>query len=101
MRNEVEGRIIDVSIQRGSSQRGPWARATVVIEYEDGRYTNKLALDCGSNKAEDFGRLQKGQKGKFYYDVRSREYNGRWYTSAECFDWSVEGQAAPSSVDPI
>ena len=97
MRNEIKGKIIAVPpVQRGQGQRGPWSIATVVIEYEDGRYMNKLALECRSNKAEEFGRLQVGQSGTFYYDVTSREYNGKFYTSANCFDWKIEGSQASS-----
>lgn len=91
MNNEVKGRVIAVPpAQTGMGQRGPWRRQTVVIEYEAGRYHQKLALECSNNKAEDFGRLQVGQDVTIKYDVVSREYNGRWFTTANAFDWSVE-----------
>lgn len=105
MNNEVIGRVVAVPpAQTGMGQRGPWGRQTVVIEYESGRYTQKLALD-NSNKYEEFGKLRPGQRVKFHYDVTSREYNGRYYTSVNCFDWEVEGtpqqpqqyQQAPSA----
>lgn len=101
MRNEVRGRVIDVPKPRtGVGKNGPWTRQTVVIEYEDGRYTNKLALENGSNRAEEFGKLKKGQTGVFYYDVSSREYNGSYYTSANCFDWRLDQQNG-SDDEPI
>ena len=95
MKNEISGRITQVlPIERGMGQRGPWATAKIVIEYEAGRYTNNLMLECRTNKAEDFAKLRVGQKGTFIYDVTSREYNGKWYHNVNCFDWTIEGAQA-------
>lgn len=98
MANEITGRVVVVPpAQTGMGQKGPWGRQTIVIEYESGRYTQKLALE-NSNKYEEFGKLSPGQKVKFHYDVTSREYNSRWYTSANCYAWEVlEGGAPPQS----
>lgn len=96
MKNEVRGRVISVpQAQTGMGKNGPWRRQTVVIEFENGRYNEKLALECSNNRAEEFGRLQPGCMVTFFYDVTSREYNGRFYTTANCFDWKVDGD------DPI
>ena len=95
MKNEVVGRITQVlPIERGTGQRGPWATAKIVIEYENGRYNSTLMLECRSNRAEEFAKLRAGQKGRFYYDVTSREYNGKWYHNVNCFDWAIEGAQA-------
>jgi hypothetical protein len=92
MNNEVKGRVVAIPpAQTGMGQRGPWRRQTVVVEYEAGRFNQKLALECSNNKAEAFGNLQIGQMVSIKYDVTSREYNGKWYTSANAFDFSVEG----------
>lgn len=102
MKNEVKGRVILVpQAQTGMGKNGPWRRQTVVIEFENGRYNEKLALECNNNRAEEFGRLQQGCMATFFYDVTSREYNGRFYTTANCFDWRVEGTSAASDNDPI
>lgn len=101
MNNEVTGKVVSVPpAQTGMGQRGPWRRQTVVIEYESGRYTQRLALECSNNKAEEFGRLKEGQIVTIKYDVTSREYNGRFYTTANAFDFSVNGaeqKPAPSA----
>lgn len=92
MKNEIKGIVVSVlPAQKGMGNNGPWCRQTVVIEYESGRYNRKLALECNNNKAEEFGKLQQGQTIVAYYDVTSREYNGKWYTTANVFDWKVEG----------
>lgn len=102
MNNEIKGRIVAVPpAQTGEGQRGPWRRQTVVIEYESGRYTQKLALECSNNKAEDFGKLRVGQVITVNYDVTSREYNQKYYTTANAFDWKVEGASQASDDAPI
>jgi len=98
---EFTGKVVAVlPLQNGVSQRGPWARATVVFEIPDGRYTTKIACE-NTNKAEEFARLTVGQTVNVKADVASREYNGKWYTSAVCYDFSVAGSQAPASSDPI
>ena len=99
MKNEVEGRITKVlPIERGMGNRGPWATAKIVSEYENGRYTSNLMLECRSNRAEEFAKLRVGQKGKFFYDVSSREYNDKWYHNVTCFDWAIEGAQAQAAA---
>jgi len=98
MNNVIEGRVIAVPpAKTGMGQKGPWGRQTVVIEYDDGRYSSKLALD-NSNKYEEFGKLRVGQMVTFHYDVVSREYEGKYYTSANCFDWQMEGAQPQSDI---
>lgn len=98
MVNEVKGRVIAVPpAQTGNGQRGPWTRQMVVIEYENGRYPQMLALECGSSKAVDFGKLRIGDIVTIKYDVTSREYNDRYYTTANAFDWTVDQASAPAA----
>ena len=99
MKNEVFGKVVRVlPAQTGIGARGAWRRQTVVIEYEAGRYTNKLALECSNNRAEEFGRLQVGQWVNFSYDVTSREYNDKYYTTANVFDWKVQGETQQQTL---
>ena len=100
MNNEVIGRVVSVPpAQTGMGQRGPWRRQTVVIEYENGRYSQQLALECSNSKAEDFGKLRVGDIVSIKYDVTSRSYNDKWYTTANAFDWKVNFPAPGSSMD--
>lgn len=91
---EFTGKVIAVlPLQTGVGQRGPWARATVAFEIPDGRYTTKIA--CENNRdAEAFSRLQLGQQVHIKADVSSREYQGKWYSRVECWEFTVQGQQA-------
>ena len=54
---EITGRIKTVlPLQQGTSQRGPWSKAIIVIEYQSGNYTNMLALE-NMAKADEFASL--------------------------------------------
>ena len=105
---EILGKVKAVlPLQSGTSQRGPWSRATVVIEYKSGNYFNTLALD-NMSKAEEFSKLTVGGFYTFYFEPSSREYQGRYYTQCTCFNWvpyAAQAQApapapAPSPAVP-
>lgn len=99
---EITGRIKTVlPLQQGTSQRGPWSKAIIVIEYQSGNYTNTLALE-NMAKADEFASLPVGAEFKFWFDPVSREYNGRYYTQCNCFNWQTVGQqpAAPQGYAP-
>ena len=97
---EITGRIKTVlPLQSGTSQRGPWSKAIIVIEYQSGNYTNILALE-NMGKAAEFAALPVGAEFKFWFDPVSREHQGRYYTQCNCFNWQAVGQqpAAPQDA---
>lgn len=99
---EIVGRIKTVlPIVSGTSQRGPWSKATIIIEYQSGSYTNLLALE-NMAKAEEFAALPVGAEFRFWFDASSREYQGRYYTQCNCFNWQPAAQqpAAPQGYAP-
>lgn len=95
---EIKGKVVaNLGLQKGTSKAGKeWAKSTVVIEYGD-QYPKKIALDNLKN-AEEFAKLAVGTEGVFHIEVESREFNGRWYTSASCWKWETtqQPQQAPA-----
>lgn len=97
---EITGRISKVlPLQQGTSARGPWSKATIVIEYQSGNYTNLLALE-NMGKAEEFAALPLGAEFKFWFDVTSREYQGKYYTQCTCFNWQSADATQASNPAP-
>lgn len=93
---EIKGRVVaNLGVQKGTSKAGnDWSKATVVIETE-GQYPKKIALDNMRN-ADSFAALAVGTVGTFHIEVESREFNGRWFTSVNCWKWEMEqAQSAP------
>ena len=63
----------------GTSQSGKdWRKATVVIEQEDGSYTETYAVQAFDDKI-DVVEKYVGEKVDVKFTIRAREYNGRWY----------------------
>lgn len=89
----------------GTSQRGnAYTTQTLIITYGD-QYPKDLALTLMTRQVETYSaRLAPGQRLKFFFDVSSREYNGRFYT--ECTVWKIESlqpqqQAQPYQATPM
>lgn len=95
---EVKGKVILVlPIQEGISKNNkPWKKASIVIETE-GQYPKKIAMDSLKN-AEEFAKLTPGTAGAFHIEVSSNEFNGRWYTSVNCYKWET---ASPYPQQPL
>lgn len=87
---EIKGKVIaNLGVQSGTSKAGNvWKKATIVVEYGDGQYPKRVALD-NMKQADEFGKLAVGAEGTFSLDVESREFNGRWFTSVNCWKWDV------------
>lgn len=86
---EIKGRVImNLGVQSGTSKAGKqWSKASIVVETE-GQYPKKIAMDNLKN-AEEFEKLAPGTVGTFHIEVSSNEFNGRWYTSVNCYKWEA------------
>lgn len=93
----VNGKIIAaLSPRRGTSKTGnEWLSQDFVIETENG--------DCicfnmfGEDKILNSG-LKVGAIASVTCDVKSKEWNGKWFTSASCVNCIVQGAAQPQQV---
>lgn len=85
---EIEGKIIQVlPLQSGTSKMGnPWKKQEYVLETAD-QYPRKVKFDFFGERVEQFP-LAIGDEVKVYYDLESREFNGRWYTDVRA--WKAE-----------
>lgn len=93
----VNGKITAaLSPKRGTSKTGnEWVSQDFVIETENG--------DCicfnmfGEDKILNSG-LKVGAVASVTCDVKSKEWNGKWFTSASCVNCIVQGAAQPQQV---
>lgn len=92
---DIKGKVFQVlPMQSGTSANGEWKRQTVIVEYQDGQYTSKVALD-NAKKADEFAKVEVGEEYTFKCNTpTSREYNGRWYTSITCWGWDKTATSA-------
>ena len=92
---EIEGTLAQkLPVQSGNSARGPWAKQEFILEYPDGNFTAKACFTAwGQDKVQDLGKYQVGDKVKVSFNLKSREYNGRWYND---LIWKI----APAGAQP-
>ncbi len=96
---EIKGTIIHALPEvSGVSKAGnAWKKKEYVLENTDGQFPRKIAFTCFGDNADKVN-LQVGQVATIYFDIESREFNGRWYTDIRCWRADVEqpGAAAPA-----
>ena len=92
---EIEGTLAQkLPVQSGNSARGPWAKQEFILEYPDGNFTAKVCFTAfGQDKVQDLAKYQVGDKVKVSFNLRSREYNGRWYNDLQI--WKIAPAGAP------
>ena len=95
---EIEGKIkTKLTPRSGSSARGGWTSQDFVVEYQDGNYPADACITAfGDEKVRDLDRFQVGDAVKVSFNVRAREFNGRWYNDLRMWRISASG-AAPAA----
>lgn len=84
---EITGRIIQLlPLQTGQGKNGVWKKQDFVIE-TDGQYPKKVCISAWGDKVSD-SVLVVGKEVNVFFDIESREFNGRWYTDVRA--WKVE-----------
>ena len=107
---EIEGTLSQkMPVQSGISSRGQWAKQDFILEFPDGNFTAKACFTAwGQEKVQDLGKYQVGDKVKVSFNLKSREYNGRWYNDLQIWKIAPAGsqpapalaQAAPALAAP-
>ena len=97
---ELEGTLAQkFSVQSGTSARGPWAKQEFILEFPDGNYTSKVCFTAfGQDKVQDLDKYQVGDKVKVSFNIKSREYNGRWYNDLQIWKIAPAGDAQPAAA---
>ncbi|MGN0219694.1 MAG: DUF3127 domain-containing protein [Muribaculaceae bacterium] len=95
---EITGKIIlALPEQSGVSKAGnSWKKKEYVLETLD-TYPKKVHFDFFGEKADQFP-LSVGQTVKLSFDIESREYNGRWFTSIRGWKAEAADQQQPQQT---
>lgn len=97
---EVIGKIIvALPEMSGTSKAGNlWKKREYVLETLES-FPRKIHFDFFGEKADQFP-LNLGDTIKLSFDIESREYNGRWYTSIRGWKAEPATEGAPAQVPP-
>ena len=101
---ELEGRVASLlPEQSGNGARGEWFRAGFVIKTE-GEYPRNVCFEVlGRERWERVRQyLREGGLVKVSFDVSSREWNNRWFTSLTAFSvFSKESEIGQSGTQSV
>ena len=95
--SEINGKVIAVlPIATGEGKNGTWKSQDYVLE-TGGQYPKKVCFNLFGDSIEKFN-VGIDDEIKVSYDIESREYNGRWFTTIRA--WKVEKEAVSSVEVP-
>ena len=84
-------------IQEPQTFASGFTKREVVVTVEDGKYPQDINLEFLQDKVSLLDNLTEGQEIKVSFDIRGREYNGRYFNNL--VGWKIEteeGAAAPA-----
>jgi hypothetical protein len=98
---EVTGKIIlALPEMSGTSKAGnAWKKREYVLETQE-TYPRKIHFDFFGERADQFP-LNVGDVIKLSFDIESREYNDRWFTSIRGWKAEPATAAAPGAPAPM
>ena len=88
MQVEITGKIVNVlPTLSGQGKNGEWVKNSFVVEWQDGGYTQHLCLEVvGQDKWDKMKQgIAVGNTVQCKFAVSSREWNGKYFTTAQCF----------------
>lgn len=96
--SEINGKVIAVlPIATGEGKNGTWKSQDYVLE-TDRQYPKKVCFNLFGDSIDKFN-VGIDDEIKVSYDIESREYNGRWFTTIRA--WKVEKEAGVTGQAPV
>lgn len=98
---EIKGKIIlALPEMSGTSKAGnAWKKREYVLETQE-TYPRKVHFDFFGERADQYP-LNVGDVITLSFDIESREYNGRWFTSIRGWKADKEGAATAATAQPL
>lgn len=62
----------------------------IVVTVEDGKFPQDINLEFLQDKVSLLDSVSEGQEIKVFFDIRGREYNGRYFNNL--VGWKIEGK---------
>ncbi len=95
---EISGKIIAVlPIATGQGKNGTWRSQDYVLETTE-QYPKRVCFNLFGDKIDQFP-VAIDETVNISFDIESREYNGRWYTSIKA--WKVDKNSASNNPVPV
>ena len=99
---QLQARFVRIlETKEGTSKKGDPYKFLMFLVSTEGQYPKNIALSCGIKAASYVEKLRTGQMVDFDYDLDSKEFNGKWYTSANVYRVNAQegGQQYPQAPE--
>jgi hypothetical protein len=95
MAYELTGKI--KLIQEPKTFDSGFTKREMVVTVEDGKYAQEINLEFIQDKVALLDDLQPGQEVTVSFDIRGREYNGRYFNNLQGWKVVVLGESSDTS----
>jgi hypothetical protein len=85
-------------IQAAQTFGSGFTKREMVVTVEDGKYPQDINIEFVQDKAGLLDNLQIGQEVTVTFDIRGREYNGRYYNNLQ--GWKITAPKTESGFAP-
>lgn len=93
---EVTGKIFKKLDQRsGTSARGEWVSQDFVLEFQDGNFPTNISPAWGKDRVAELNSFKEGDTVTVAFNIRGREYNGKWYNDLRAWRISAAQSSQP------
>jgi hypothetical protein len=93
MAHELSGKVLQVlPEQTGTGRNGQWSRQDFIIETQE-QYPRKVCFSAWGEKVAQLRSFKPEDQVKVYFNIESREFNGRWYTDLRVWKIEASGQS--------
>ena len=88
MAQELTGKVLQLlPEQTGTGRNGQWSRQDFIVETQE-QYPRKVCFSAWGEKVSLLKSFKTDDTVKVYFNIESRDYNGRWYTDLRI--WKIE-----------
>lgn len=88
-------------IQPAQTFASGFTKREFVVTVEDGRYPQDICLECVQDKVSLLDSIEVGQEVTASFDIRGREYNGRYFNNLQAWRIQANTPLADDEKPPV
>lgn len=88
-------------IQPAQTFASGFTKREFVVTVEDGRYPQDICLECVQDKVSLLDSIEIGQEVTATFDIRGREYNGRYFNNLQAWRIQAGAPVADDEKPPV
>ncbi len=90
---EITGKVFQKLQEEGGIGKtgNSWKKQNFILETLDTQYPKKISIAMWGDKVDTLATIAEGTIVTVFFDVESREYNGKWYTDVKAYRIDVNG----------